>query len=120
MTKMNKNLLLNAIAIIVSTLNFANAQTAYIPNSASNNVSVININTGTVIATIPTQIYPSGVAVSPDGTKVYIGHSTNGKISEINTATNTVTTVFSGTFGNAKALAISPDGTKLFVTKSSS
>jgi YVTN family beta-propeller protein len=42
------------------------AQNAYIPNLNSDNVSVINLATHTVIATIPVGSHPQGVAVTPD------------------------------------------------------
>jgi len=50
----------------------ARAQNAYITNQFSNTVSVIDTATDTVIATIPVGLTPFGVAVSPDGSKVYI------------------------------------------------
>jgi len=65
------------------------AQNAYIANSKS--VSVINTATNTVIATIPDNYGNSGVAVTPDGSKVYVtSHEIPGIVSVINTATNTV------------------------------
>jgi YVTN family beta-propeller protein len=48
------------------------AQNAYITNATSNNVSVIDTATDMVIATIPVGSFPFGVAVSPDGRKVYV------------------------------------------------
>jgi YVTN family beta-propeller protein len=50
----------------------ARAQNAYITNASSNTVSVIDTATDTVIATIPVSLHPFGVAVSPDGSKVYV------------------------------------------------
>jgi YVTN family beta-propeller protein len=68
------------------------AQSAYIPNSGSDNVSVIDTATNTVVATIPVGSEPIGVAVSPDGSKVYVTNSNlgPGSVSVIDTATNTV------------------------------
>lgn len=48
---------------------------AYIPNQTSNNVSVIDTATNTVVATVATGIFgfdPRGVAINPAGTRVYI------------------------------------------------
>jgi YVTN family beta-propeller protein len=45
---------------------------AYITNAVSNNISVIDIATNNVTATVPVGIEPTRVAVSPDGTKVYV------------------------------------------------
>jgi YVTN family beta-propeller protein len=50
------------------------AENAYITNSGSNTVSVIDTTINAVTATIPLRVggYPYGVAVSPDGSKVYV------------------------------------------------
>lgn len=88
---------------------------AYIPNNNSNNVSVINTSTNTVVTTIPVGSGPYGVAASLDGSKVYIANDGDGNVSVINTATNTVTaTVGVGT--NPTCVAVSPDGSKVYVT----
>ncbi|MGD0709589.1 MAG: T9SS type A sorting domain-containing protein [Bacteroidales bacterium] len=93
-----------------------NAQTAYITNSSSNTVSVINVATNTVTATIPVGTNPYGVSVSADGSKVYITNNDNpGSVSVINTATNTVTA--SIPVGNSPCgVSVSPDGSKVYVT----
>jgi YVTN family beta-propeller protein len=48
------------------------AQNAYITNALDNTVSVIDTKTNTVTATIPIGVGPVGVAVNPDGSKVYV------------------------------------------------
>ena len=48
------------------------AQNAYISNALDNTVSVVSTATNTVTATIPVGVSPTGVAVSPDGSKVYV------------------------------------------------
>src|SRR6516165_8918255 len=74
----------------------ADAQNAYITNQGtypnfSNNVTVINTITNKVVTTIEVGLAPSGVAVAPDGTKVYVANETvNGTVSVIDTATNAV------------------------------
>ena len=97
------------------------AQNAYITNSSSNTVSVIDTATNTVTATVDVGFFPYGVAVSPDGSKVYVtnrGSGTeSGTVSVIGTATNTlIATVPVGLspFG----VAVSPDGSKVYVTNS--
>ncbi|KQY02941.1 hypothetical protein ASD37_25680 [Mycobacterium sp. Root135] len=70
----------------------------------------------TVAATIPTMPAPEGVAISPDGSRVYVAHSShNGAVTVIDTATNTVTAtipVGDGPIG----VAISPNGSRLYVS----
>lgn len=65
---------------------------AYVANSQSNSVSVID-TTATppdVVATVPVGAVPIGVALSPDGTAVYVTNFESGTLSIISTATNTV------------------------------
>ncbi len=86
---------------------------AYIPNHDSNNVSVINTATNTVVATIPVGALPFGVAATPDGSTVYIANSGSSFISVINTNTNAVVnTIPTGT--GPFTLVVSPDGSKLY------
>ena len=88
---------------------------AYITNSGSNNVSVIDTSTDTVTATVPVGDYPYGVAVNPDGTKVYVTNSLSNNVSVIDTATNNVTaTVNVGS--DPYGVAVTLDGTKVYVT----
>ncbi len=92
---------------------------AYIPNSGSNDVSVIDIATNTVVATVPVGTNPQGVAVNPAGTRVYVANFGSNNVSVINTATNTVVaTVLVGT--NPWGVAINPAGTRVYVTNQSS
>jgi YVTN family beta-propeller protein len=86
---------------------------AYIPNHNSNNVSVINTTTNTVVATIPVGIAPFGVAASPDGSTVYVSNSGDTFISLIDTKTNTVVNTMDTGVG-AFGLVVAPDGSKLY------
>jgi YVTN family beta-propeller protein len=83
-----------------------------IPPMALGVVSVIDTATDTVITLVTVGVNPFGVAVSPEGSKVYVTNS--GSVSVIDTATNTVVDaipVGSGPTG----LALTPDGSKLYV-----
>jgi YVTN family beta-propeller protein len=67
------------------------AQNAYITNSGSNTVSVINTATNMVIGSpIPVGSQPAGVAITPDGSEVYVGNQGSNTVSVIDTATATV------------------------------
>ena len=46
---------------------------AYVPNFDSNNVSVIDTATNAVVATVPVEGSPNGIAVTPDGKPVKVG-----------------------------------------------
>ncbi len=99
------------------------APSAYVANFGSNTVSVIDTATNAVTATIPVGYEPFGVAVSPDGSRVYVANSclypicpiNNDTVSVIDTASDTVTatiTVGANPFG----VAVSPDGSRVYVT----
>ena len=45
---------------------------AYVPNKETNVVSVINITTNSVIATLTVGNIPNGIAINQDGSKVYV------------------------------------------------
>jgi YVTN family beta-propeller protein len=95
---------------------------AYVTNSLSNTVSVIDTATNTVLATItkpgPSSQFPAGVAVTPDGTKAYVT-CCGGELSVIDTANNTVlATILLGGLG--VGIAVTPDGKHAYVAINSS
>ena len=57
----------------------------------SGKVSVINTTDNTVAATVTVGTNPYGVAVTPDGSKVYVANAGSNSVSVISTATNAVT-----------------------------
>jgi YVTN family beta-propeller protein len=56
----------------------------------SNNVSVIDISTNTVVATVPVGNTPERVAITPNGERVYVTNVVFNDVSVIDTTTNTV------------------------------
>ncbi len=87
---------------------------AYISNYASNSVSVIDIATNNVIATVPVGTCPSGVAVNPEGTEAYVANTMDSTVSVIDTAINSITaTVPVGLC--PIGVAVNPSGTKVYV-----
>lgn len=91
---------------------------AYITNSGSNNVSVIDIATNTVIATIPVGNSPWGVSTNTDGSRIYVSNQGESSISVIDVATNTViATVPVG--ASPTGITVSPDNSRIYVTNNS-
>ncbi len=87
---------------------------AYVVNSGSNNVSVIDTGSNTVTTSIPVGQGPSGVVLSPDGARAYVTNTTDGTISVIDTGANSVIATI--TVGGAPLFpAITPDGKTLYV-----
>jgi len=88
-------------------------------NDGSGIVSVINTTTYLVIDTIAAGAeYSEGIAVSTDGSKVYVADYQNNTVNVIDTLTNTVSAtipVSNEPFG----IAVSPDGKKVYVANSS-
>ena len=93
---------------------------AYITNFNRNTVTVINTANDTFKDTVPVGTKPLGVAVTPDGTKIYVAnvdYGDSGTVSVIDTATNEVTaTVPVGYKYSPCGIAVTPDGTKVYVT----
>ncbi len=75
---------------------------------------MIDTATNTVSATIPVGITPLGVAVSPDGSKVYVTNAFSNTVWVIDTATNTVSATIPVGF-TPVGVAINPDGSKVYV-----
>ena len=69
------------------------ASFSYISNINDDTVSVIDTATNTVVATVNVGVTPQRLAVTPDGTTVYVANSGDnpGEVSVIATTTNTVT-----------------------------
>jgi YVTN family beta-propeller protein len=98
----------------------AHAQTAYITNNGDSSVSVINVATNTVTATIHIGSEPWGVSVSPDGSKVYVANNDYiNTVNVIKTSTNTiVATITVGSWPDG--IFVSPDGSKVYVANTDS
>ncbi len=83
-------------------------------------VSVVNLNSNTIVDTITVGLAPASLAITPDGAFVYVinyvdGNPGTGTTSVIRTSDNTVTGTipgFSGPFG----IAITPNGSYAYVT----
>jgi YVTN family beta-propeller protein len=91
------------------------------PGATNGVLTVLNIATNSVITTIPLASDPLDIAISPDGSKVYVTsipvlHTDTCKVNVINTATNTVTATIPIEVGYPQyGIAISADGSKVYV-----
>ncbi|MBL4657199.1 MAG: beta-propeller fold lactonase family protein, partial [Flavobacteriales bacterium] len=88
---------------------------AYITNYFDNTVSVLDLNTNTIVgAPIPVGFNPWRTTIKPDGSEVYVSNRFSNTISVIRTSDNTVVaTIFVGS--QPTELAFTPDGNFAYV-----
>jgi YVTN family beta-propeller protein len=102
------------MSVLVLPVTATAAPFAYVANSASDTVSVIDTATNSVVTTIAVGDNPAVVAITPDGTKAYVTNYQALTVSVIDIATNTVIeTVDVGE--RSIGVAITPDGAKAYV-----
>ena len=68
----------------------SNGRRAYIGNSASDNISVIDTSTNMVIDTVNVGDGPTGICLHPDGTRLYVANAGSNDVYVIDTDTDTV------------------------------
>ena len=91
---------------------------AYISNSGSNSVSVVDTKANTVVGSpILVGSQPAGVAVTPDGRYAYVTNNGGDAISVIDTATNTVL-ASPIPLESPAGIAVTPDSKYAYVTNS--
>ena len=106
--------------IAVGTSPFAIAITpdgayAYVTNTGSDSVSVIEVGADVVVDTILVGDEPLGIAITPDGDFAYVANLADNTVSVIRTSDNTVVDEVSVTAGPA-GVAMTPNGEYVYVT----
>ena len=92
---------------------YAVSTKAYIPNYNSHDVSVIDLDSDTVIATIPVGNNPFGVAVSEIKNRVYVTNAHDKTISVIDAALETVVDTIP-VDNTPTGIAVNPAGTRVY------
>jgi YVTN family beta-propeller protein len=77
----------------------------------------IDIATGTATGRTPVGIQLASLAVSPDGSTVYVG-TLGSSVTAVSTATMTVSKVIPGAGGDSFDMVMSPDGSQLYIADS--
>jgi YVTN family beta-propeller protein len=92
---------------------------AYVTNQRSNSVSVIDLASDTVVATVQVETQPAGVAISPNGNYVYVANFKSDSVSVIDAVSNSL--VGSIHVGRSPfRIVVSPDGGYVYVTNTNS
>jgi YVTN family beta-propeller protein len=95
---------------------------AYVANQLTHNISIIDTRTNTLRDTIPltsSEYSPAGIAVSPDGSRLFVANSNSHTVTMLNVATRAfVATNPAGQ--HPVSLAVSPDGRRLYVANAGS
>jgi len=89
---------------------------AYVANTDAATVTVIDLIQRTKITDIAVDDFPGGIAVSPDGSKVYVTAQGTNTVSVIDATTNTVSSQIQLGDRSPQLMAISKDGKTLYVT----
>jgi YVTN family beta-propeller protein len=93
----------------------AEGRRAYVSNSADDTLSVIDLQTGKVIATASTGDYPHGLRMSPDGRSIYVANVQDGTVSVIDAAS--LSEVARIKVGSAPVqVGFTPDGRRVYVS----
>ncbi len=91
------------------------ASRAWVSNSNSNSVVVIDTGTRMIEATVAVGTNPSGLSVTPDGSTVYVANVDSQTVSAINTADLSVTTIEINASTGPSSIAITADGAFAYV-----
>jgi len=116
--KTNFSLILGLLLIVVFFSSpILGQHYAYISNTGGDGVnddlSIIDLGSNTVIATIPVGDGPQGVAINPAGTAVYVANTTSNEFTVIDAITHTATTLPAGS--GPGGVAVHPDGSRIYL-----
>ena len=104
------------IGQVVFTPDGTKAYVAVANNGGGNVVKVIDVSTDSVMATITVGGGPNGIAVTPDGLKVFV-NCADGSVWVIETVGNTVVTTFTPAgHGQGTMITMAPDGSTVWIT----
>src|SRR6266478_907453 len=114
--------LLGTLVLLVLVIRPADASAdarVFVTNEKSDDVTVIDATTRTVIKTIAVGKRPRGVAVSPDGRRVFVANSNSDSVSVLDaTSLSIVQKIAVGT--EPETAVLSPDGRWVVVSNETS
>ena len=92
----------------------ADGTRAWTANVADNNVSELDLTTGTFVRSYDVPSRPEGITVTPDASEVWVGSNDTGAVTVISTATGQVIHTLTGARFPYR-LAASPDGSRVAI-----
>ncbi len=84
--------------------------TVYVANTISGTVSIINPATLEITGTLLAGTEPYGLALTPNGSKLYIVNARSNDVTVVNTATNTIARTIPNVGVEPRGIAITSDG----------
>jgi len=93
--------------------------TAFVSNGGSGTVSVVNLTTNAVVATVTVGTTPVGITANPAGTQVWVANETSNSVTVISATSpySVVTTITSGIGTTPKEIAFNTSGSTAYVTE---
>lgn len=90
----------------------------YLANMYQNQIEVIRTRDNTILAPITTSLYPRGIAISPDGRYLFLGHYTavDAYVDMIRLSDSRVVST-APIPSNPRCIGVSSDGQRIFVTE---
>jgi hypothetical protein len=83
-------------------------------NTGSHTVSLLDVHSGSFVKSWPVPNVPEALNITPDGTEIWVGSNQTGKLTVIDIAANTVTTIAEG-FGWPYRVAFTPSMNSVLV-----
>jgi YVTN family beta-propeller protein len=87
-----------------------------VANWCSYNLTIVDVHTGTPVATLPIGAYPRGIVSDPLSKKAYVAVMGANSVAIVDLQTLTVSGYIRGVGNSPRHLVISPDGNFLYVT----
>jgi YVTN family beta-propeller protein len=94
----------------------AAARNAYVVNSGSDSVSVIDTATNGVVGAVAVGGEPADVAIEPDGRTAYVANEADGTVSAIDTKSNAAVGLPIAVGSKPRGIAVTPDGRFAYVS----
>ena len=88
---------------------------ALVADQGSDTVSVLDLQTGHTLASIPVGSSPLGIALTPDGKRAYVNNQGDSTVTVIDTVTNTTVGAPIPVVARPTSVAITSDGKRAFV-----